>query len=92
MRTGLASNACRHSMSENVCVSLSQRRDRVRIEAQDWGVGFDPKAVRESRCGLAGIRQRARLLGGKCSIQSRPGQGTQVVVELPVLEKKGEDE
>ena len=42
---GLA-NACQHSKSEKVRVSLLQREDRVRIEIRDWGIGFDPKAVR----------------------------------------------
>ena len=78
-------NVRKHSKSENVLVSLFQRGDRVRIEIRDWGVGFDPKSVPRSRFGLEGIRQRARLLGGKCSIRSRTGKGTRVAVELPVI-------
>ena len=66
-------------------MSLLQRVDRLRIEIRDWGEGFDPKAVPKSHFGLEGIRQRARLLGGKCSIQSREGKGTRVTVELPVV-------
>ena len=57
-------------------VSLLQRGDRLRIEIRDWGVGFDPKAVPKNHFGLEGIRQRARLLGGKCSIRSKAGKGT----------------
>lgn len=78
-------NACKHSNSERVQVSLLQRVDRLRIEIRDWGDGFDPKAVPKSHFGLEGIRQRARLLGGKCSIRSREGKGTRVTVELPVV-------
>ena len=63
-------NACQHSKSEKVRVSLVQREDRVRIEIRDWGIGFDPRAVPKNHFGLEGIRQRARLLGGKCSIRS----------------------
>jgi PAS domain S-box-containing protein len=81
-------NACQHSQSENVRVSLIQREDRVRIDIRDWGAGFDVNAVQENRFGLEGIRQRVRLLGGKCSIRSRPGKGTRVVVELPVVKKE----
>jgi signal transduction histidine kinase len=80
-------NACQHSKSKTVRVSLLQRKDRVRIVVRDWGVGFDAKAVRDNRYGLEGIRQRARLLGGKCSIRSRTGRGTLVMVELPVVER-----
>jgi PAS domain S-box-containing protein len=81
---GLA-NACQHSKSEKVRVSLVQQEDRVRIEIRDWGVGFDTKTVRGDHFGLEGIRQRARLLGGKCSIRSMAGKGTRIAVELPVV-------
>ena len=84
-------NACRHSRSENILVSLSQCEDRVRIEVCDWGIGFDPKAAPKERYGLEGIRQRARLLGGKCHIQSKVGRGTRVIVEVPAIER-GADE
>ncbi len=78
-------NACKHSKSERISVSLLQRADRLRIEIRDWGVGFDPKAVPTNHFGLEGIRQRARLLGGKFRIKSKTGAGTRVMVELPVL-------
>ena len=81
-------NACQHSKSEKVRVSLVQRGDRVQIEIRDWGIGFDIRSVQENRFGLVGIRQRARLLGGKCSIRSKTGKGTRVVVELPVVVSK----
>jgi PAS domain S-box-containing protein len=80
-------NACQHSKSKLVRVRLVQRGDRVRIEIRDWGAGFDVNKVRENRFGLEGIRQRARLLGGKCSIRSKTDQGTRVIVELPVVER-----
>jgi signal transduction histidine kinase len=64
-----------------------QRGDRIRIAIQDWGVGFNVKSVPKGLSGLEGIRQRARLLGGKCSIRSSPGKGTRIVVDLPVVEK-----
>jgi two-component system sensor histidine kinase DegS len=78
-------NACKHSTSENVRVSLFQHGDEIRIEIRDWGVGFDPKAIPKNHFGLEGIRQRARLLGGKCSIRSGVGKGTRITVELPVV-------
>ena len=80
-------NACQHSKSERVRVSLSQKKDRIRIEIRDWGVGFDTKAVSKNRYGLEGIRQRAKLLGGKCRIRSIPGKGTRIIVDLPVVER-----
>jgi PAS domain S-box-containing protein len=83
-------NACQHSKSEKIRVTLSQHGDRLRIEIWDWGVGFDPKAVPKSHFGLEGIRQRARLLGGKCSIRSKVGKGTRIMVELPVVARDEE--
>jgi len=84
---GLA-NACQHSKSENVKISLLQQADQVRIEVRDWGIGFDPKQVKEGCYGLTGIRERARMLGGKCSIQSTIGKGTRIRVDLPVMPKE----
>jgi PAS domain S-box-containing protein len=86
---GLA-NACKHSKSEKIRVSLLQRGDRVRIEIRDWGTGFDAKAVPKRRFGLEGIRQRARLLGGKCGIRSTAGKGARITVELPVVPRDEE--
>jgi PAS domain S-box-containing protein len=84
---GLA-NACQHSKSEKVRVSLVQRGDRIRIEVRDWGIGFNTKSVQENRFGLVGIRQRVGLLGGKCSIRSTMGEGTRITVELPVVARE----
>jgi PAS domain S-box-containing protein len=79
------SNACRHSGSEKVRVSLFQEGDRLRLEVQDWGVGFDPETVDEDRYGLEGIRERIRLLGGELDIQSAPGAGTRIRAILPIV-------
>ncbi|MCR4411451.1 MAG: PAS domain S-box protein [Thermoguttaceae bacterium] len=86
VQEGLA-NARRHSKSKRVRLSLSQRKGCLRISIRDWGVGFDVGQVQENRFGLEGIRERARLLGGTCSIQSKPGAGTHLVVELPIVEE-----
>lgn len=81
-------NACRYSQSETVRVNLVQREKRLRIEIRDWGVGFDVNVVRENHFGLEGIRQRVRLLGGKCGIRSEAGKGTRILVELSVVESE----
>jgi PAS domain S-box-containing protein len=81
---GLA-NACKHSNSKRVRVELTQRGDNLRITIQDWGTGFDPGRVEENRFGLAGMRERVRLLGGGISVESTLGQGTCIAVELPLM-------
>jgi signal transduction histidine kinase len=76
-------NICRHSRAERAEIRLFRNEDRLRLEIEDWGIGFDPAGVNEDRFGLQGIRQRARLLRGRASIESAPGKGTRIVVELP---------
>jgi PAS domain S-box-containing protein len=85
-------NARNHSRSEKIRVSLVQRAKRLWIEIRDWGLGFDPQTVRANRFGLEGICERARLLGGNCRIHSKPGKGTSVIVELPVVERERKQE
>ena len=80
-------NAVNHSGSERIRVALLQQGDRLRIEVQDEGAGFDPARVESGCFGLEGIRVRARLFGGNATIQSAPGQGAHLVVELPLVER-----
>ena len=84
-------NACQHSKSERIWVSLLQREDRLRIEIRDWGAGFDPGTVPKSHFGLEGIRQRARLLGGQCRIRSAAGKGSRITVTLHVVSRDVEE-
>ena len=86
VQEGLA-NACSHSKSERIRVELVQQGDRMRLVVQDWGVGFDPEAVAQNRFGLAGMRERARLLGGTIKVESTPGEGTCITAELPLVGK-----
>ena len=55
-------------------------------------VGFDPEKVDTSRFGLQGIRERVRILGGLATIETSPGNGTRVVVELPLAQTEGRHE
>ncbi|MDD4268617.1 MAG: PAS domain-containing protein [Pirellulales bacterium] len=78
-------NACHHSQSPRIRLSLVQHGDSVQLDVEDWGVGFDPAAVDAERFGLEGIRERARLLGGQVGVESRAGEGTRVKVVLPLV-------
>lgn len=81
-------NVCRHSKSNTAEVRLVQAGDHVQVEVHDWGAGFDPDDVEEGCFGLAGIQERARVLGGWATIESTPGQGTVVRAKLPLMESK----
>ena len=85
-------NACRYSRSAKVRVALTLAEGRVCIEVQDWGIGFDPAEVEGGHIGLGGIRQRAELLGGAAAIESAPGKGTRIRVELPFLPPAEDDD
>jgi two-component system sensor histidine kinase UhpB len=82
-------NARRHSHAQRVEVRLSQIHDRIRIEIEDWGQGFDPDQIPPHHYGLEGIRERARLFGGQALIRSAPGQGTLISVDLPMVDELG---
>lgn len=84
IQEGLA-NACKYSQSEEVRVGLVQQGPGIRIEIEDWGVGFDPGRIGEHSFGLEGIRERTRLPGGQCTIESTPGKGTRITIELPLV-------
>ena len=71
----------RHGGASNASVLLSVHGGRVRLVVEDDGGGFDPAAP-TSRFGLAGIRERVEMLGGQLRIESSPGSGTAVVVDL----------
>ena len=82
-------NARDYGQSEQLLVRVTQRDDYVRIEVQDWGIGFDPRAVGDGHFGLEGIQERARLFGGSATITSALGTGTRIVVQLPLMEDVG---
>ena len=79
-------NACRHGRATNIEVRLTQDKNTLHVEVEDNGVGFDTTTAKGGGFGIEGIYERARLLGGTASIESRPGQGTRVTAELPIIE------
>jgi two-component system sensor histidine kinase UhpB len=76
------SNATRHSGAERVAVGLRHRDGGVELEVADDGRGFAFEAS-EGGLGIAGMRERALLVGGELSIESRPGEGTRVRLSVP---------
>ena len=76
-------NAARHSGANRIEVNLEPHDSRVRLEVTDNGSGF-AFAEEGKGLGLSGMRERALLVGGTLDIDSRPGKGTSVVLEVPV--------
>lgn len=79
----LLANAVRHAHASNILVQCSQNEGRVFITVEDDGLGFDPGLLQHSKgIGLSNIRNRINYLKGKLDIQSKPGEGTIVNVEV----------
>ncbi len=79
-------NAAKHGNAHRIVIILDYTRpDAVRLAIVDDGAGFDTSApVPDGHFGLLGIRERTQKLGGALQLQSTPGQGTTVVVTVPV--------
>jgi PAS domain S-box-containing protein len=79
-------NVVRHSGAGTLHIRLRGSEDAVCAEVEDDGDGFDPEeAVRAGGLGLLGMSERAELLGGQVSIESRPGRGVRVCLTLPTV-------
>ncbi|QIQ05443.1 GAF domain-containing sensor histidine kinase [Streptomyces liangshanensis] len=78
-------NALRHSGGDRVDVTLARRGPAVVLSVTDNGTGFDPRAVRRAgrHLGLVSMRDRAGGVGGRLRVQSAPGQGTTIEMEVP---------
>jgi signal transduction histidine kinase len=83
-------NIARHAHASQTNIELNQHAGSVRLVVTDDGVGFDvnapPKYERGSGLGLVGMRERVALVGGTCTVESEPGRGTRIIIELPVKE------
>lgn len=80
-------NAVRHARAENISVRLVFDATSVRLNVKDDGHGFDAEAQGNGaggHFGLVGMRERAREMGGDVRVGSRPGEGCEVEVNVPV--------
>jgi signal transduction histidine kinase len=78
-------NALRHASASRIDVDLAHRNGFVELEVRDDGRGFDPLVAGESgrRLGLASMRERARAVGGRLTVDSHHGSGTSVRLAVP---------
>ncbi len=80
-------NTLRHAQAKCCSITLTIEKENLRLEIVDDGLGLPREVRRETQdgMGLASMRERADELGGSCVIENRPGGGTRVYVELPIL-------
>jgi two-component system sensor histidine kinase UhpB len=80
-------NALRHSGARSATVSLAADAETLTLRVADDGQGM-PADLPAGAAGISGMRERALLVGGRLSIESEPGQGTELQLSIPL----GEDE
>jgi two-component system, NarL family, sensor histidine kinase UhpB len=76
-------NALRHAGAETVTVSLMADAERIALSVRDDGGGI-PAELPSGTAGIAGMRERALLVGGRLSIESPPGRGTEIRLSVPL--------
>lgn len=76
-------NITKYAQAKQVWIRLARCNDAVEVTVHDDGVGFDTSAQPRSAYGLMGMRFRVEAEGGTMTLQSAPGQGTEIRVTLP---------
>jgi two-component system sensor histidine kinase UhpB len=80
-------NVAKHAKTARATIRLDVEAQAVRLQVADEGGGFEPAITggpdRDRGWGLVAMRERAEAVGGQCRIDSRPGGGTRVLVEVP---------
>lgn len=81
-------NVMRHSGAAEVLILLTRTGTHLRLQIGDDGHGFDPSELTAQKgamsAGVRGMRDRAELFGGKLEVNSSAGEGTSVILSLPV--------
>ncbi len=83
--TEALTNIERHAKATQTKLNLSTNRDELCVEIWDNGVGFDVSKTDAGHYGLLGMRERARLAGGRLEVQSEAGKGTRLILRLPII-------
>jgi signal transduction histidine kinase/ligand-binding sensor domain-containing protein len=77
-------NVMKHAGASEVIVGIKRDQDGILISVHDNGKGFDVDGLELPDFGLAGMRERAKVLGGSVELRSSPGKGTRVTLHVPL--------
>lgn len=81
----LVHNCLKHAQATKMIIEITEKKGVLLLQCQDNGKGFDAGAVSgSSGIGLRSIRNRTEIMGGKMTLESKPGKGTRFNVEIPV--------
>ena len=76
-------NIVKHAAAGHVSITLVRKAASAVVVVEDDGSGFDPDGIRDGALGIAGMRERVALVGGKLTLETSPGAGTTLVAEVP---------
>jgi signal transduction histidine kinase len=85
----LLGNVLKHARASAANVQLLEDEDKMLLSVEDNGQGFDPLKIESDGIGLANVRTRAEVLRGTLRLESAPGRGTFVSIEIPNGSLKG---
>ncbi len=85
------SNTLRHATASQLSVALKPVADGVRLEIVDDGVGFETHRPESRGQGLRNMASRAASLGGRCTIDSAPGRGCRIAIDIPKMKNHDSD-
>lgn len=81
-------NVWRHAQATKADITVEFDEDKTRITITDNGKGFNPPQTvgdlaKDSKLGLAGMQERAQLIGASLMVQSKPSKGTSIIGDVP---------
>ncbi|WP_096190286.1 sensor histidine kinase [Evansella halocellulosilytica] len=79
-----AQNAYKHAKPTELLVKIELKPSHAILVIKDDGKGFDPSVKKEGSFGLIGMKERVNMIDGKMSIDSKPNQGTLIMVQIPI--------
>lgn len=80
-------NAVKHAHPKEVQVKIECNKTKCTLIIKDDGKGFDTTSKKENSFGIVGMRERVELLKGEITIDSAPGQGTVIMILVPLIEE-----
>ncbi|BDR58479.1 sensor histidine kinase [Xylocopilactobacillus apicola] len=87
----IISNILRHAKATQILLYLKRSQNNVVLRVEDNGIGFDPKQKSNRSYGLKNLQERAASIGGTFKIVSLKGQGTGIIIKVPVFKSENND-
>jgi signal transduction histidine kinase len=79
----LVTNVIRHAQTDEIFVQFVGADDRLNIIVEDHGIGFDKDNIKSEGIGLNNLKERVESIGGEFTIDSIPGEGTTIIIDIP---------